>query len=249
MTGGTPVVNTGILHISDVAKTANYAYVAAGNITGMGKLAVIDLSTMGQVNTISLGDGTQADDVHGPTVSPSEGFLYVHSRGGSKTINASFPGTTYILDIGGGTAGGTKITPVLIGQISDTGTPAVSCGTDIAKKSSYCGSPALSLSKTKVRWASYADYTARLLTVDYSVGNSGMNANTVQIVGSTSTNGVTLATATPAAVGNIATGGSAAVSLKYNVPVTAGSFFPTTYATAKDLCNNTYAYPGPAPLA
>jgi hypothetical protein len=241
-----PITSTGSLHILDVAKTANYAYVAGGNVSGNGKIAVVDLSTNAQVGVVTL---TGGGDVHGPTVAHSEGFLYAHSRGGSALINPSFPGTTFIFDIGGGTAGGTKTVPVLIGQISDSGTPAVSCGTDVAKKSDFCSKPALSLSNTNTYWASMADYTSGLLSVDYSISNGAgtNNAYNVTIASTVNTNGVTMASAT--AGGNIAGGSSAPVTVKYNVPVATGGFSTTVYATAKDLCNNTHAYPGPAPLA
>lgn len=241
-----PITSTGSLHILDIAKTANYAYVTGGNITGDSKIAIVDLSTNTQVNVVTL---TGGGDIHGPTVAHNEGFLYTHSRGGSAGINASFPGTTFIFDIGGGSAGGTKTTPVLIGQISDSGTPAVSCGTDVATKSDFCAQPSLSLSKTNVYWGSYADYTAGQLSVDYSIANGAgtTNAYNVTIAGTTNTNGVTMASAS--SVANIAGGGSATATIKYNVPSGVGSFSSTVYATAKDLCNNSYAYPGAYPQA
>jgi hypothetical protein len=245
ITAELPVTGTGSLHILDVAKTANYAYVTGGNVTGVGKLAIIDLASNTQVGTVT--GPAASGDWHGPTVAHSEGFLYVHSRGGSAGINPSFPGTTFIYDIGGGSAGGTKTVPALIGQISDSGTPAVSCGTDVAVKSDFCAKPALSLSKTSTYWGSYADYTAGLLSVDYSVGNSGVNAYNVAVAGTVNTMGVTMASAT--AVGNVPSGSSAALTIKYNVPSGVGSFGTTVYATAGDLCGNSYAYPGAYPGA
>lgn len=227
------------LHILDIAKSANYAYVAAGkNAAGAGYLDVVDLTTNSLVNHIPT---TNPGEPHGPTVAHNEGFLYVHSRAGA---GGTYPGLLLIYDIGGGTAGGTKASPVLIGTIADQGTPAVSCGTDVISKSSTCTKPALSLSAQPAHWASYADYTAGLLTVDYSVGNSGVYAFNVSIPGITATNGVTY-TGGPVAVGNVPNGGSAAASVKYNVPAGIGYFRTTVYATASDLCNNSYSYPGP----
>ncbi|MDO8735960.1 MAG: hypothetical protein Q7K29_02605 [Thermoleophilia bacterium] len=239
--GATALSTTG-LHMLTVDKAAGITYVAAGkNAANNGYIDIIDNSTMTVVNHYRTGLTSQPHDVR---ISDDGAFLYAHSRfGATATPSTGNSGILYIYDITAKTA------PVLVGTIADEGTSTTSCGTELLSKSTYCGSPSLSLSKTGVRWATYADYTARQLTVDYSVGNSGINANTVAIAGSTSTNGVTLATATPVAVGNIATGGSAAVSLKYNVPVSVGSFFSTTYATAKDLCNNSYAYPGAYPGA
>ncbi|MBI5870794.1 MAG: hypothetical protein HZB44_07565 [Actinobacteria bacterium] len=112
-----------------------------------------------------------------------------------------------------------------------------------------CTAPALSLSKTNVYWASYADYTAMTLSVDYSVGNSGSNgAYAASIVGALNTSGVTTINA-PVALGDIASGGSAAATVRYNVPVGAVSFMSTVYATADDACGNTNNYPGPMPGA
>lgn len=230
------------LHIIDVAKTANYAYVAAGkNAAGDGYLDVVDLSTNTLVNHIAT---TSPGEPHGPTVAHNEGFLYVHSRTGA---GGTYPGLLLIYDIGGGTGGGTKANPVLIGSIADQGTPAVSCGTDVATKSSLCAKPALSLSMpSPAYWVSYADYTAGLLSVDYNISNGGVNAYNVTIAGSTATNGVTLASGA-GAIGNIPSGTIAAVTLKYNVPAGIAGFKATVYATAGDLCGNAYSYPGPYP--
>ncbi|MBI5869894.1 MAG: hypothetical protein HZB44_02890 [Actinobacteria bacterium] len=242
---GASAVSATVLHMMTTDKVNGLAYVAAGkDAANNGFIDVVDLSTMTVVNHMLTGNPSQPHDVE---ISADGGFLYSHSRFGGPGGTTGNAGLLLIYDIGNGMAGGTRLAPVLVGSIADEGTATTSCGTEVLVKSSYCGSPALSLSKTSVLWASYADYTAGLLTVNYSVGNSGINANTVQIVGSTSTNGVLLATATPVAVGNIATGGSAAVTLQYNVPGSVASFSTTTYATAKDLCNNTYAYPGAMP--
>ncbi|MDO8616226.1 MAG: hypothetical protein Q7T33_10925, partial [Dehalococcoidia bacterium] len=107
------------------------------------------------------------------------------------------------------------------------------------------GKPSLSLSAPGSYWASYADYTARELSVNWSVSNTGANnAVAVAITGSTNTNGVTLSTALPASIGNINAGSSASTTLKYHVPLTTGSWRTTTSATAADDCGTTgYTYP------
>lgn len=107
-----------------------------------------------------------------------------------------------------------------------------------------CDAPSLSLSKGGVYWASYPDYVAGRLSVDYSIANggAGMAAGT-QIVGAINTNGVTVASSMPAGLGNIASGGSAGTTVKYNVPSGVGSFMSTIHATAGDACGNSYSYP------
>lgn len=238
----TITTHTTPLHILDVAKTANYAYVAAGKDTGgVGYIDVVDLTTNTLVNHMMT---TNPGEPHGPTVAHNEGFLYVHSRTGAGGTD---PGLLLIYDIGGGSAGGTKATPALIGTIADQGTPAVSCGTDVTTKSSFCDQPALRLGMTRAAyWAGMADYTAHLLSVNYSVGNSGVNAYNVTIAGISGTNGVTYSGG-PVTVGNVPNSSSAALTVKYNVPPGTSRFDTTVYATATDLCNNSYSYPGPYP--
>ncbi|MHB8160129.1 MAG: hypothetical protein ACYDGS_06550, partial [Thermoleophilia bacterium] len=118
--------------------------------------------------------------------------------------------------------------------------------------------PGIGLSAPTPHWASYADYTARLLSVDWKISNTGANiAYDVAITGSNNTNGVTLATTLPVTVANIMSpAGSLApdgsvtpnpsavtVTLKYNVPVSVGSWHTTTNAGSQDICGNSYVYP------
>jgi len=105
--------------------------------------------------------------------------------------------------------------------------------------------PSLTLSKTSTYWGSYAAYTARLLSVNWTISNTGSNgATNVAITGSTNTNGVTISTLLPASVGNISAGSSAMKTLVYNVPLTTGGWWTSTTASAGDDCGGTgYTYP------
>ncbi|MBE0429828.1 MAG: hypothetical protein IBX61_08145 [Thermoleophilia bacterium] len=105
--------------------------------------------------------------------------------------------------------------------------------------------PDMSLSKTDVYWASYDDYTERILSVDYSIANVGPQANGVSIVGTVNTEPVTTVTGMPVSLGDIAAGGSAAATLKYDVPNGVTSFKTTVYAETGDG----HSYPGPMPGA
>lgn len=107
------------------------------------------------------------------------------------------------------------------------------------------GRPSLSLSAPAPFWVSYADYTARLLSINWTISNTGTNgATNVAITGSTNTNGVSISTALPASVGSIGAASSAVVTLKYNVPLTTGSWRTSTTASAGDDCGGTgYTYP------
>ncbi len=234
---GSTVAETTPLHMLDTAKAANYAYVAAGVAAGVGYIDIVDLNTMTVVNHMITGNPSHPHDTN---VAHNEGFMYAHSRTGSAGTD---PGTLLIYDIGGGTAGGTKTSPVLIGSIPDQGTSSVSCGTQLLTKSNYCGAPALGLSLSNIHWGSYADYTAGTLSVDANIANTAINAYNVQIVGTSNSNGVTLIS--PVTVGNIPAGTTATATVQYHVPTGVASFSSTVYATAGDLCNNTHAYPGP----
>lgn len=103
------------------------------------------------------------------------------------------------------------------------------------------GMPTLALSTTRVYWASLIDYINREVSVDYQLNNTGnQGAFGVQVTGSTATNGVTMITPMPLALGEIGRGGAANYTLKYRVPLTTAGF--TTYNThsAEDLCGNSY---------
>ncbi len=117
--------------------------------------------------------------------------------------------------------------------------------------------PSIGLSLPTPYWASFADYSARLLSVDWKISNPVANiAYDVAITGSTNTNGVTVATILPVPVANIMSkagtvspdgsvnpDGWAIVTLKYNVPVGVGSWHTTTNAGSQDICGNSYVYP------
>lgn len=107
--------------------------------------------------------------------------------------------------------------------------------------------PSLTLSKTSTYWVDYAAYTARQLSVNWTISNTGTNgATNVAITGSTNTNGVTISTLLPASVGSIGAGSSAMKTLVYNVPLTTGGWWTSSTASAGDDCGGTgYTYPSP----
>ncbi len=116
----------------------------------------------------------------------------------------------------------------------------------VTKEWKACTRPALSLicpTGDKVYWASYGDYTAGLLSVEFGIANGAGDAANVLIVNIATTNGVTLASGIPVAVGNIAAGSSASATVKFNVPSGVVSFKSVVFASAQDACGNTYNYP------
>ena len=94
------------------------------------------------------------------------------------------------------------------------------------------------------KWASYADYTARELSVKLTVSNAGTTTGYgVAITGSANTNGVTLSTVTPIALGDIAGSGSATTWVKYHIPVGVTGFSAVIGGSASDTCGTGYTYP------
>ncbi|MCL4473000.1 MAG: VCBS repeat-containing protein [Actinobacteria bacterium] len=114
-----------------------------------------------------------------------------------------------------------------------------------------CGiKPELNLSTSRTYWASFADYSAGLLSVDYSLADSSSQAAyNVNIVSLTATNGVSVSTPLPAAIGTISPGVPASVTIRFEIPAGVASFRSALYATAEDPCGNTFEYPGPMPGA
>jgi len=106
------------------------------------------------------------------------------------------------------------------------------------------GKPSVGVRILSSNWASYADYTARELTVTLRFSNSGANtAFATAMTGSTNTNGVTVSTAMPLAVGDLAGGTSTDAAAKYHIPAGVGSFKASITGSAADSCGNTYTYP------
>lgn len=117
---------------------------------------------------------------------------------------------------------------------------------DKAANSALCTSnkPSLSMSSASPFWASMADYTAGLLSVTFTIQNSGSDtAYLVKITGSSPNNSVTTSTTMPASVGTIAAGGSGSATVQYNVPAGTGNFTVNLQASADDGCGNRYTYP------
>ncbi|MFA5801701.1 MAG: hypothetical protein WC911_04405 [Thermoleophilia bacterium] len=125
----------------------------------------------------------------------------------------------------------------------------VSASTPPDPVSCYCTQPLLSLTKASVYWGSYSDYTSRALSVNYDISNNSANyanAHSLEIVGATSTNGVTLLD-NGRNVNMVPAGECELVTVKYTVPPGVGSYNTTVYATTSDQCGNSYSYPGPMP--
>lgn len=130
----------------------------------------------------------------------------------------------------------------------NTGTTTLTAATAIP--AATCGKPTLNLNQLRVYWASYADYTAGMLSDDFRVDNSGPgDALTSVVNGTINTGGVTAANI-PIQLGTITEGGSVSFTVEYMIPQTLGGgqvFRSTIYIFAGDACYNFYNYPEPYP--
>lgn len=80
--------------------------------------------------------------------------------------------------------------------------------------------PDLTVTTSHSYWKSYSDYMTRELTVRFTLTNGSLvtAAPAVQVTGASSTGGVSLATAAPVNIGDVAAGASVDFSLVFNVP-------------------------------
>lgn len=111
-----------------------------------------------------------------------------------------------------------------------------------------CGAPGLSVDGSANHWASYTDYSSRILTADFSVSNIGVvDAYDFKIVGGSSTNGTVLSTPLPVSAGNFSAGTSVPVRLKYVIPAGVSSYVSWLYADVEDGCGSSYSLPAGVP--
>ena len=124
--------------------------------------------------------------------------------------------------------------------------------------------PALDLYKENTYWASYADYVARRLDVDYLVGNNGaITAYDVLILSTETGSGASCQaflyppgpTNYPpgpnqwphgpchGALGTLVPGSTLGFTLVYDVPEATGSFSAVIHGSAQDDAGATYSYP------
>lgn len=232
------------------------------NTDGTHSIVYHSVDNLGHIETDKT--ATVMLDKTAPTVTYTGPTGTVHGYVGSITASTSDATSGLLnatLSLNGGTATACTITGGLVdcpvtlanGTYAAVITVTDNAGNSGTAASSFTyaahGQPALSLSVTRIYWATYADYTAHKLSVDYRLtdGATSPNAMGVNIVGSNNSNGVILVTAVPLSVGNIMAGGNAGFTLTYELPTGITAFTASIYATASDPCGDSYAYPGPYP--
>ncbi|MBI5870757.1 MAG: PD40 domain-containing protein [Actinobacteria bacterium] len=104
--------------------------------------------------------------------------------------------------------------------------------------------PALNLAIADSRWASYADYQARKLSIDYDLTNAGSSdAFSLSIVNVVSTGGATTQPPPYMLSWMINSGSTSTLTMSYYVPPGVFSFRTTVHATAGDACGQSFSYP------
>ncbi len=108
--------------------------------------------------------------------------------------------------------------------------------------------PALTLQAPAAYWATMADYTNGVLSVDWTIVNNGSNdASNVGLTGSSSTYApITTLTTMPVSYGTITGGGGSALgTVQYQLPsgFAGAGFHVINAAAATDQCGTGYTYP------
>ncbi|MHB1390991.1 MAG: hypothetical protein ACYCXF_07150 [Thermoleophilia bacterium] len=105
--------------------------------------------------------------------------------------------------------------------------------------------PDLGISVFISYWATYQDYTARLLTVNYAMTNhsGGIPAYNVTITEAVNTAGVSLETALPVYSWYTVDGTNQVnETLVYHVPAGVSAFTSTLHGSAEDYCGDRFTY-------
>lgn len=97
-------------------------------------------------------------------------------------------------------------------------------------------------------WASYEDFTDRVLSVDFIINNLGPDAHDVEFMGVRGTNGATMIS-TPLLLGDIPAGGKQFVTLQYRIAPGTARFTTSLFLRAQDTGDTTYHYPNRFPEA
>lgn len=113
----------------------------------------------------------------------------------------------------------------------------------------YISSLELGLNVLNAYWETYADYNNRELSVPFQQLNVSTDtpAWSVEILTSTATAGVILATPPPVEIGDISPGTHNDFVLKYLIPPNTNSFKTAIYSSGSNTCGVTSFFPGPPP--
>ncbi|MFA5801133.1 MAG: hypothetical protein WC911_01515 [Thermoleophilia bacterium] len=241
ISGGLPAWNAGIAGI----QVSEGSTLATQTITAYTSPAKVDT-----VNpSITSSSAT-------PTSSTTADITRVTSEPATSKIALTGPGAPAV-NVNNTILNGTKTTSLtgLVPGVTYTGTLTVydaqanSSSTAISFTTTcVAGKPSLSLSAPAPFWGSYADYLAGILSVNWTISNTGGTvAYDVTLTNTSNTNGVTMVVPS-ASLGTIAGGGSATATLKYGGFVTGGyttigSWRTVNTGTAKDECGTLYTYP------
>lgn len=104
--------------------------------------------------------------------------------------------------------------------------------------------PAIEATVSSVGWSSYADYVARELSVDILISNNGAGIfHNVAMTGAASTNNVTLSSPMPLNLGDLASGVSVELQVRFHIPEGVGLFKTRVTGSARDANGSNYFFP------
>lgn len=106
--------------------------------------------------------------------------------------------------------------------------------------------PQLTVQQERTYWSDYASYLERQLSVDFRIANTGQGAaNSLLITGISTSEGAASSVVLPLALGNIPSGSSGLLSMKWSVSQTVGTFNVRLWAQALTAQGTKVYYPGP----
>ncbi|MHB1390976.1 MAG: Ig-like domain-containing protein [Thermoleophilia bacterium] len=110
-------------------------------------------------------------------------------------------------------------------------------------------SPRLGVELVKSFWGSYDDYLNGDVSVQFRLTNSSgtVGLGNMEVIDSSTTAGVLMATPMPLIIGAINANSTADVVIKYRVPPGTTTFKTRMYVAATDICGLGYFFPGPPP--
>ncbi|MFA5809045.1 MAG: hypothetical protein WC935_01735, partial [Thermoleophilia bacterium] len=227
--------------------------VAEGSVLGLLAVAAytvpakVDTSIPSISSSSATATGTTTADVTRTTSEPATSKIVLDDGSGGAPevdVNNTILNAIKTTSLSGLTPGKTYTGTLTVydGQANSSST-AISFATPCA-----AGKPSLSLSAPAPFWGSLADYQAGILSVNWTISNTGGTvAYDVTLTNTSNTNGVTMVVSS-ASLGNIAGGGSGIATLKYGGfrnggYITIGSWHTVNAGTAKDECGTLYTYP------
>ena len=198
--------------------------------------------------TVSNITTTSADIARTASEPATSKIVLSGSDGSSKTVNNTVLNANKTVTVTGLNPSVTY-TGTLVAYDDNANASAAAPVSFTTASACTAGKPSLALNVPAPHWGSYADYVAGILSVDWTIHNTGTTAaNLVTLTSVSNTNGITVSSGSPASYGSIAAGASAMRTIRYAGFVVGGytvvgSWHTVNSGTAQDCAGTTYTYP------